>query len=359
MSDKLTKQGDFNSLPEEEEKRLRKLYEDVKADAQEGGKTDSTLAVYKREWEKFVEWCRDKGATPLPADPMAVIMYLEEKRREKNLAHPTLKKKAAAISHYHRKAGHDEPTKEREVIDFLENKKKKDANRQKKKAAPLLLGDLKDILSAFDKPPQESPDAHLDEECEHVKGIRDKALLLIGWICGLRRSELAQIRYSHLEKRDPDGYVLTLPRQKNDPDGQEYIKGIPRRQIVEGVRANPARALDKWLDLLRNRGYLEDKSRPIFRNLDRWGNLGGPITGRGISHALKKRFAAAGLDTGDYTPHSLRSGISTEASRRGAQVSDIMEVTGHSSMDGIQPYLRSGKIFDNQVFDAVLEESST
>jgi len=328
----------------EASERLQDAFDRAREGAEQGGKSKSTLRTYEEEFERFRKWCKENSADALPAKPETVATYLEYVRHEKDLTYPTLKKKASAINHAHKLKGHDSPTGSTAVKRYLAYRRKTEDDRPKDKSDPLLRPQLAKVLQAIDEHSEDRPET----------ARRDRAMLMLGWICGLRRSEIAAIRYSDLERRDPDGYVLNIRRQKNDPTGKGMIKGVPRRPIVEDNDMSPASALDKWLLTLDDQGFLSDENF-IFRGVTRWGYIKDGLTGRGLAYALQKRFNQAGLDTDDYTAHSLRSGVATEGSQQGASVSDILRVTGHTDVRGLQPYLRSGKVFENSVFDAVCE----
>lgn len=166
-----------------------------------------------------------------------------------------------------------------------------------------------------------------------LAGRRDRALLLFGWASGgRRRSEIARARMEDLESV-PHGYLLRLGLSKTDQEGAD---DRPRP-----VLGRAAIALDAWL------GAAGLSSGPLFRAVDRWGNLGAALSPRAVAEIVRRRAAAAGYPADLFSGHSLRSGFITEAGRRGIALTAAMELSGHTSWRVAAGYHQAGTVLDN------------
>ena len=167
-------------------------------------------------------------------------------------------------------------------------------------------------------------------------GLRDHALLVIGFAGALRRSEIAGLRVADIE-RHADGLVLTIRRSKGDPHGAGQRLGIPRGTTPGTC---PEATHVAWTR------HLDPASGPLFRPVDRHGNITARhLSGRAIAEIIKRRAAAAGLDPDRYSGHSLRAGFATSAALAGATELTIARQTRHRSMSVLRGYIREGDLF--------------
>jgi len=166
-------------------------------------------------------------------------------------------------------------------------------------------------------------------------GLRDRALLLIGFGAALRRSELVALNYEDLEFTE-EGLVVTLRRSKTDQESRGRRIGIP---ILPHSDARAVRALREWL------AASGITSSVIFRPV-RLGNRisAARLSGFGVARIIKKRLPA-GKDATRYSGHSLRSGFCTSACSGGAPIKSIQNVTGHRSVDMLLRYVRETSLF--------------
>ena len=186
---------------------------------------------------------------------------------------------------------------------------------------PLLTADLIKVLA-------HTPDL--------LSGIRDRALLLVGYTGGLRRSELAAAAVEDLAWVS-EGAVLTLRRSKTDQEGQGRKVAVPK-----GVHAAtcPVTALRQWLEVA------EITSGALFREVDRHGRPGDSSLHSDLVGAILKRAVArAGFDPDEFAGHSLRAGFATQGARNGDSAFDIMRQTGHRSIATVSRYVRDAQIF--------------
>ena len=177
-----------------------------------------------------------------------------------------------------------------------------------------------------------------------LKDLRDRALLLIGFAGGLRRSELAAINCKDNE-RVREGIILTIQRSKTDQDGVGRSIGIPFGRTINC----PVRAMEDWLSAAR----VEDG--PVFRPIDRHGRVSvGRFSGEAVSLIVQERLAAAGFDPQGYSGHSLRAGFATSATRAGISTFKIRQQTGHASDAMLSRYVRDGELFLGNAAGALL-----
>jgi integrase len=163
-------------------------------------------------------------------------------------------------------------------------------------------------------------------------GLRDRAILLVGFAVGLRRSELVALRVEDITP-SPDGLTIRIPRSKTDQQGrgQEVLL-----VYAETPRPCPVRALRAWLDTA------EITDGQIFRRVTRTGAVSTPLTAQSVALIIKKRAIAAGLDHREFAGHSLRSGYATQAARDGHHPTQIAATTRHEDQRVLAGYIRSG-----------------
>jgi len=189
-----------------------------------------------------------------------------------------------------------------------------------------MLGELRQMI------------AHLPDD---LSGVRDRALLLVGFAGALRRSELVAINVDDLEPRD-EGRLIRIRRSKTDQEATGRSIALP---IGHDRHTCPVVALDQWLHAA------DVIDGPVFRPVDRHGRAQDRrLSGQSVTLVLQRAARRAGVDTTRLTGHSLRAGFATVAAAAGATESSIARQTGHASMDMLRRYVRHGSIFtDNAV----------
>jgi len=283
-------------------------------------KSDATLRAYRADWRHFEEWCRQKNFTALPASPDTVAFYLGEIAATHRPA--TLARRLISINKVHRAAGHAAPavTEHLSVGETLKGIRRIHGTEQIGKR-PLFTDDLRAMADRL--PPG-------------LIGIRDRALLLIGFAGAFRRSELAAIRVEDVEETR-EGLLLRLSRSKTDQEAKGREVAVPYGSTPETC---PVRACRDWI------GAAQIKEGPLFRRIDRNGHLNERALHKdSIGLIVKRAAAAAGLDPKIYAGHSLRAGFCTQAFMNGAREFDIMRQTGHRSLDTLRKYIRGRGLF--------------
>jgi integrase len=184
----------------------------------------------------------------------------------------------------------------------------------------------------------------LDAMGSGIKDARDRALLLIGFAGGFRRSEVVALDVADIETVR-QGFVVTIRRSKTDQEGQGRKIGVPHGR----TRHCPVAALERWLEIsgIRNGA--------IFRPVDKHGHVASSrLTGDAVSVIVKERVAGAGFDPTGYSGHSLRAGFATSGVREGISTLKIRAQTGHASDAMLARYVRDGEMFVGNAAGALL-----
>ena len=169
-----------------------------------------------------------------------------------------------------------------------------------------------------------------------LRGLRDRALLTVGWHGALRRSELVALDAADAQFV-AEGLVIELARSKTDQEGAGEFKGLP---FADNAALCPARSLRAWLTAA---GISEG---PVFRGITSRGVVRpGRMTDRSVALIVKRAALAAGLDGDAFAGHSLRAGFMTEAGAQGRALHEIMAQSGHKSERIARGYIRHGDLF--------------
>jgi integrase len=284
------------------------------------GKANATLRAYRADWRHFETWCQLQRFVALPASPEIVAFYLGEFGGRQAAA--TLTRRLTSINKVHRAAGHPAPAlmQHLAVGETLKGIRRTHGTEQTPKQ-PLFTENLRAMINRL-------PDTTI--------GIRDQALLLIGFAGALRRSELVNVRLEDVAETK-EGLVIRIRRSKTDQEGKGRQVAIPYGSVHETC---PVRACREWI------AAGELSQGPLFRRIDRHGHVNNRALHRDSIGAIVKRAAeAAGLDPKVYAGHSLRAGLCTQAYINGTRELDIMRQTGHKSLETVRKYIRGRGLF--------------
>ena len=281
----------------------------------------NTRRAYASDLAQFEAW----GGS-VPATPVIVAAYLAAHSETHSVA--TLVRRVATISKAHEAKGLPNPCRSEIVRATLRGIKRTRGIAQRE-AKPLLREDLFRVLDAIG---------------EGMKNARDRALLLIGFAGGFRRSEIVGLNCDHIE-RVRQGVVITLRRSKTDQEGAGRTVGVPFGR----TRHCAVLALDHWL------AVSGIEAGPVFRPVDRHGRVASArLSGEAVSLTVKERVAAAGTDPTDFSGHSLRAGFATSAVQAGVSMLKIRSQTGHASDAMVVRYVRDGELFVGNAAGALL-----
>ncbi len=283
-------------------------------------KADSSRRAYRSDWAHFETWCRGHGLAALPATPETVALYVTALAASHKPA--TIRRRLTVISRAHQANGSPSPASMQQplVSETLKGIRRTVGTAQSGKR-PLYTDQVRAMIHALPK---------------GLQGRRDRALLLMGYAGGFRRSELAGIEVRDVAV-EQDGLVVTLRHSKTDQEGQGRKVALPFGSQPETC---PVRAYQEWLSEARI------GAGPIFREVDRHGRVQSKVLHKdSVGMIVKRAVGRIGLDTSAYAGHSLRSGLATQAYRNGANELAIMQQTGHRSLSTVRKYIREGSLF--------------
>ena len=281
----------------------------------------NTRRAYQSDLRDFTAWCDINGMHALPAAPETVALYLTA-LAQTGAKVSTIQRRVSAISQAHQLAGHTPPPTADPVVRSTMAGIRRSLGTAPEQKAPLLTGELRRLLATCDPATR--------------AGLRDRALLLLGFAGGFRRSELVALDAGDVVETD-DGLRVRIRRSKTDPEGQGREVGIPYGQHPETC---PIRALRAW------RAVTGVEPASLFRPVDRHDQVhAGRLSDRGVARVVQRAALRAGLDPARYAGHSLRAGLATAAAQGGAPERAIMAQTGHRSLTMVRRYIRSGSLF--------------
>lgn len=277
----------------------------------------ATEKAYAKDWGDFESWCRMMRLDPLPATPATVGTYLTA-LVDRGLAVATLTRRLAAISTAHRLAGHRLDTHHPAIHDLLRGIRREHGVAQRRVTAATT-----EVVQAMVTTCDES-----------LIGLRDRALLLLGFAAALRRSEIVALEVTDVAVV-AEGLRLTVQRSKTDPEGAGAVIGVVRT----GSATCPVRAVQAWLEAVAI------TAGRVFRAVDRHGNVGAALSDQSVALIVKRRAGAVGLDPKDFSGHSLRAGLATAAASQGVEERIIQRQTRHRSLTVLRSYIREGETF--------------
>ena len=281
-------------------------------------KAGNTLRAYQADFKDFSAFCFKNGLSSMPTEPKIMALYLTHLSSTSKFS--TLKRRIASISVIHKMKGHYLDTKHPIIMENLHGIKRAKGSNQKSKK-PILISDLKLIINAIDQSNQ-----------SEKKKIRDKALILVGFSGGFRRSELVNINNDDVEFVN-EGVKIFIKRSKTDQSGEGMTKAIP---YFDNKLFCPVTNLKKWIE------YSENCSGKIF-----------DISDKSVALIIKKYALLSGLDADRYGGHSLRSGFATSTAESGAEERNIMAMTGHKTTQMVRRYIKEANLFKNNALNKI------
>lgn len=285
-------------------------------------RAQGTRKTYRQAWDNFCAWCKEHHLESLPATPETVAMYVADLAEHKKPS--TIANHISAISVAHQFKNVKSPTQTPLVRSTLQGIRRTKGVAKTKKA-PVRVIHL----------------WHLDEALpKNLKGVRDKALFLIGYSGAFRRSELVNVNVEDLTFVE-EGVRIRIRRSKTDQEGRGHIKDIG--YAINAANC-PVKALKKWLE------QSDIKEGAVFRSVNKYGDIcNDRLSAQSVALIVKKVMKALGADPDDFSGHSLRAGMVTDSLKMGIQTQIIRQVTGHRSENTLAEYIRESDTFGYKI----------
>jgi site-specific recombinase XerD len=286
---------------------------------------ESTQLAYGGDMRRYREWCADEGRTPVPATGQTLAAYVDHLANQ-GRAPSTIGRALAAIGKAHSVA--DLPTPDRRYLERVLARYRQQWAEQGKsvrKAPAVSIDALRAMVDTLDP--------------ETIAGIRDRAVIVVGFSLGARRSEIAALDLVDVTPQD-EGVQIIIRRSKTDKHAQGRIVALP---YGSNVATCPVRSLRDWVGVLAAR---DRTTGPLFLRINRHGHLGhsgvrgsedGRITGQAVSIIIRRVAERAGLDAGQaFSGHSLRRGFATAAYEASG---DVLRIARHGGWKDGSPTL--------------------
>jgi site-specific recombinase XerD len=310
---------------------MNNIITDIKALQEEtllnlkSSKANNTIRAYKSDFNDFGLFCAKNGFKSLPSDPKIVSLYLTY-LSTKDAKISTLKRRLVSIGVIHKLKGYYLDTKHPSIIENIMGIKRRKGSIQLSKK-PILISSLKKIINVID-----------DQNKKEIKKLRDRSIILIGFSGGFRRNEIVSLDYDDLDFV-PEGLKINLRRSKTDQFGEGFTKALP---YFENTLYCPVLSLKKWIEISKI------TSGAVFRRFSKGSKLSeNRLTDQTVALLIKEYLNLAGIDSKNYSGHSLRSGFATSAAESGAEERSIMAMTGHKSTEMVRRYIKEANLFKN------------
>ena len=257
----------------------------------------------------------------LPPGIDAALVAARVKSKPGPLAFNTVTHRLAVLGKWHRLKEWDSPTEAPALKSLLREARKAQARQgvNVRKKTALVLEPLQALLATCD---------------DGVRGLRDRALLLLTWSGGgRRRSEVVGLQVGDVRQLDADTWLYALGATKTDTGGvrrEKPLRGPAAVALVAWLTAAPA------------------SSGPLFRRLYKGNRVGTTaLSADQVARIVQRRAKMAGLE-GDWAAHSLRSGFVTEAGRQGVPLGEVMAMTEHRSVGTVMGYFQAGTLLNSK-----------
>ncbi len=280
----------------------------------EASDAPATVEAYRADMADWTAWAEPRGVSTWPIEPPALAAYIAHlDLAGKSIS--TISRRCSAISRLCRDHDMMSPT-----------------------THPMILRVMKGLRRAH--PGQKSPKKAFTADLvrnfinDESTSTRDRALVAVAFVTGLRRSELVALRWADAtECPDSAGLILHVRQSKTDQTGQGAYVAVPR--TFKDV--DPAKLLLDWRKSAKNTDL-------IF-----------PICVSTVLNVSKRVATLAGLDPAEYGAHSFRSGMCTTAARAKVSLAESMQASRHKSADVAASYVRTVAASENQAHKAAAD----
>jgi len=285
--------------------------------------SDNTLKAYAKDWGHYSRWARMRGAEPLPPSPELIGLYLADLAA--TLAVASIERRLSGLSWGYAQRGVTLDRQDRHIATVLAGIRRKHARPPAQKEA-ILPDDIRAMVATLP---------------HDLRGLRDRAILLIGFAGGLRRSEIVSLDHSRDDTPDSGGWVQVL-----DAGALITLRGKTGWRSVEIGRGSsdqtcPVHALTQWLH------YARIDFGPVFVAVSRDGGQAthDRLSDKHVARLIKQTVGDAGLrpDLPEaerirlYSGHSLRAGLASSAE---VDERHVQKHLGHASAEMTRRYQR-------------------
>ena len=275
-------------------------------------RANNTVRAYASDMRVFGNWCRARGFEPLRVSPSLVSGFLADQVSSVSVA--TISRRVAAIAHFCKAAKLESPIND-SVRELLKGIRRTQGTAPTHAKTPLTVDLIRTMVSSVD--------------LSTLAGLRDRALILIGFAAALRRSELAALNIEDLEYVR-DGLLIHIRHSKTDQESAAQTIAV----VPGSVGFCPIVSLREWIE-----AALISADAVFVRIHDR-GKLS-RLSDHAIAVIVKRRALAAGINPEAVSGHSLRSGFVTSASLAGANLLKVAQVTRHTNLRSVQRYFKA------------------
>jgi site-specific recombinase XerD len=284
---------------------------------------DRTLREYAKLWRDFSEWCAAHALPTLPCSTATLARYVTE-RATHGVRPSSLQVAIAAIARRHDEVGlvspHKHPFFRKGVWPGIRRR----YGVAQRRVAPAVVDELRAMVATLPR--------------DTTRGLRDRAMLVVGFAGAFRRSELVELDLADVAiQSNGSGVLVTVRRSKTDQEGEGVTVGLPAGRVAATC---PVRTLRAWLAVAGAR-----KHAPLFCSVDRYGHVRGRrLYGHNVAALVKRAADAAGFDPATYSGHSLRSGLATTSAKAGKDDRAIMEQGRWTSRAMVDRYVRDARL---------------
>lgn len=302
---------------------------DTARDYARAAASENTLKAYGKDWAHFARWCRRTGADPLPPSPEMIGLYLADlaapRGKTPALSVGTIDRRLSGLAWNYAQRGFSLDRKDRHIATVLAGIKRRHARPPAQKEA-ILADDIRAMVATlpFD-----------------LRGLRDRAILLLGYAGGLRRSEIVSLDVHKDDTSDSGGWVET-----ESGGTMLFLRGKTGWREVEIGRGSseqtcPVHALEQWLHFARI------DFGPVFTRTSRDGKkaLETRLSDKHVARLIKRCVLDAGIRSelpvkdrlALFSGHSLRAGLASSA-----EVDEryVQKQLGHASAEMTRRYQR-------------------
>lgn len=295
-------------------------------------KANHTIDAYESDWNDFCDWCRYHHQTSYPAQPETIVNYINDLADYAKAS--TIRRRISAISENYNASGDhvENPCRAWIVKEALIGLTRLKGTVQKGKT-PIYWEEIEEMIHRMD--------------LSSLQALRDRAVLLLGFMGAFRRSELAGLDVEDIKKY-PQGIVVTIRHSKTDQTSAGQQIGIP---YLSHSSMDSIHALQEWLTAA---GIT---SGPLFRSFLKNGKVSSRrLSDKSINLIVKKYAASIGLNPEMYGAHSLRHGFATYVALQGVEERLIMKQTRHRSVEMVRRYINEADLFTNNPIDKIFNQ---